>query len=113
MQHAASYHEVSKFVQQHVADFFVCYNSIGELLTCDFTIAIRIHLQKCHLADDTFIVFNSKKPKTIETVINYELKKVTKWLRLKGALALFWSVNDINAVRTNITVEKVRFQNLL
>ena len=38
---------------------------------------------KCgHFADDTFIIYNSKKPKTIETVINTELKEVTKWLRL-------------------------------
>ena len=35
-----------------------------------------------HFADDTFIIYNSKKPKTIETVINTELKEVIKWLRL-------------------------------
>lgn len=35
-----------------------------------------------HFADDTFIIYNSKKSKTIETVINTELKEVTKWLRL-------------------------------
>ena len=35
-----------------------------------------------HFADDTFIVYNSKKAKTIETVINTELKEVIKWLRL-------------------------------
>ena len=35
-----------------------------------------------HFADDTFIIYNSKKLKTIETVINYELKQVIKWLRL-------------------------------
>ena len=35
-----------------------------------------------HFADDTFIIYNSKKLKTIETVINFELKQVIKWLRL-------------------------------
>ena len=35
-----------------------------------------------HFADDTFIIYNSKKLKTIETVINHELKQVIKWLRL-------------------------------
>ena len=35
-----------------------------------------------HFADDTFIIYNSKKAKTIETVINTELKEVIKWLRL-------------------------------
>ena len=35
-----------------------------------------------HFADDTFIIFHSKKPKTIETIINTELKEVVKWLRL-------------------------------
>ena len=35
-----------------------------------------------HFADDTFIIFSSKKPKTIETVVNHELKSVVKWLRL-------------------------------
>ena len=29
-----------------------------------------------HFADDTFIVYNSEKAKTIETVINTELKEV-------------------------------------
>ena len=35
-----------------------------------------------HFADDTFIIYNSMKPKTIETVMNTELKQVIKWLRL-------------------------------
>ena len=35
-----------------------------------------------HFADDTFIIYNSKKAKTIETVINTELKEDIKWLRL-------------------------------
>ena len=35
-----------------------------------------------HFADDTFIIYSSKKPKTIETIVNTELKSVVKWLRL-------------------------------
>ena len=35
-----------------------------------------------HFADDTFIMYSGKKLKTIETVVNTELKQVTKWLRL-------------------------------
>ena len=34
------------------------------------------------LLDDTFILFGNKKLKTIETVINTELKRVSIWLRL-------------------------------
>ena len=47
-----------------------------------------------HFVDDTFIVFNSKKPKTIETVINFELKKVSKWLRLNKL--------SLNAAKTEV-----------
>ena len=35
-----------------------------------------------HFADDTFILFHGKKPKTIITIVNTELKEVVKWLRL-------------------------------
>ena len=50
----------------YINDFYLClsYTSCG------------------HFADDTFIIYNSKKAKTIETVINTELKEVIKWLRL-------------------------------
>ena len=34
-----------------------------------------------HFADDTFIIYNSMKAKTIETIVNTELKEVIKWLR--------------------------------
>ena len=35
-----------------------------------------------HFADDTFILFGSKQIGTIESVVNHELKLVSKWLRL-------------------------------
>ena len=53
-------------------------SSLGPLLFLLYINDLRLCLSETgcgHFADDTFIVFNSKKPKTIETVINYELKK--------------------------------------
>ena len=35
-----------------------------------------------HFADDSYIPFGSNKLGTIESVVNYELKLVSKWLRL-------------------------------
>ena len=35
-----------------------------------------------HFADDTYLLYSSKKLKTIETVMNTELKRVSNWLRL-------------------------------
>ena len=35
-----------------------------------------------HFADDTYILYGGKKLKTIETIINTELKQISKWLRL-------------------------------
>ena len=53
-------------------------SSLGPLLFLLYINDLRLCLSETscgHFADDTFIVFNSKKPKTIETVINFELKK--------------------------------------
>ena len=50
----------------YINDFFLCLSQTS----CG------------HFADDTFIIYNSVKAKTIETVINTELKEVIKWLRL-------------------------------
>ena len=47
-----------------------------------------------HFADDTFILFHSKKPKTIETIVNTELKEVVKWLRLNKL--------SLNAAKTEL-----------
>ena len=60
-------------------------SSLGPLLFLIYINDFRLCLDKTssgHFADDTFILFNSKNPKTIETVINYELKLMMKWLRL-------------------------------
>ena len=58
---------------------------------------LRLSLSKTscgHFADDTFIIFHSKKLKTIETIINTELKEVVKWLRLNKL--------SLNATKTEL-----------
>ena len=60
-------------------------STLGPLLFLLYINDFRLCLTEAssgHFADDTFIIYNSKKLKTIETVINYELKQVIKWLRL-------------------------------
>ena len=60
-------------------------SSLGPLLFLLYINDFRLCLSETmsgHFADDTFIIYNSKKPKTIETIINTELKQVVKWLRL-------------------------------
>ena len=60
-------------------------STLGPLLFLLYINDFRLCLTETsagHFADDTFIIYNSKKLKTIETVINYELKQVIRWLRL-------------------------------
>ena len=60
-------------------------SSLGPLLFLLYINDFRICLEKTscgHFADDSFLIYNSKKLKTIETVINTELKQVIKWLGL-------------------------------
>ena len=60
-------------------------SSLGPLLFLLYINDFRLCLSETssgHFADDTFIIYDSKKPKTIETIINTELKQVVKWLRL-------------------------------
>ena len=72
-------------------------SSLGPLLFLIYINDFRLCLSKTssgHFADDTFIIYNSKKPKTIETVINTELKEVVKWLRLNKL--------SLNAAKTEL-----------
>ena len=72
-------------------------SSLGPLLFLLYINDFRLCLQKTscgHFADDTFIIFNSKKLKTIETVINTELKQVIKWLGLNKL--------SLNAAKTEL-----------
>ena len=72
-------------------------SSLGPLLFLIYINDLRMSLSKTscgHFADDTFILFHSKKPKTIETIINTELKEVVKWLRLNKL--------SLNATKTEL-----------
>ena len=72
-------------------------SSLGPLLFLMYINDFRLCLEKTscgHFADDTFIIYNSKKLKTIETVINTELKKVIKWLGLNKL--------SLNATKTEL-----------
>ena len=60
-------------------------SSLGPLLFLIYINDLRLALDKSeagHFADDTFILYGSKNLKTIETVINHELKLLSKWLKL-------------------------------
>ena len=60
-------------------------STLGPLLFLIYINDFRYSLQKTecgHFADDTFITFASKNIKTIETVMNYELKLASQWMKL-------------------------------
>ena len=72
---------------------------MGPLLFLIYINDFRFCLNKTetgHFADDTYILYGSKKLKSIEIAINTELKLVSNWLRLNklslhGGLFLFSS----------------------
>ena len=78
-------------------------SSLGPLLFLIYINDFRACLSETgcgHFADDTFIVFSSKTPKTIETIVNFELKSVVTWLRL-NKLSLNASKTELIFFRSN------------
>ena len=70
-----------------------------------------------HFAGDTFITFASKNIKTIETVMNYELKLASQWMKLnklslntdKTKLIFFHSrYESLNSNHLSIKLDKVK-----
>ena len=65
-------------------------SSLGPLLFLIYINDYRLCLERIesgHFANDTFILFSSTKLGSIESVVNFELKLVSKWLKLnKGSL---------------------------
>ena len=60
-------------------------SSLGPLLFLIYINDFRYSLVKSdcgHFADDTFIMYSSNKLKTIETVLNHELKLASNWLKI-------------------------------
>ena len=98
-------------------------STLGPLLFLIYINDFRLCLTKTssgHFADDTFIMYNSKKLKSIETVINHELKQVNKWLRLnklslnasKTELIFFYptSMKSLNFDQTYINFNGIRLK---
>ena len=74
-------------------------SSLGPLLFLIYINDFRFCLNKTetgHFADDTYLLYGSKKLKTLEITINTELKLVTNWLRLNKL--------SLNAKKTELVI---------
>ena len=81
-------------------------SSLGPLLFLIYINDFRLCLDKTesgHFADDTFLLYSSKKMKTIEVIINTELKLVTNWLRL-NRLSLNETKTELIFFRSKVRV---------
>ena len=78
-------------------------SSLGPLLFLiyiyinDFRLCLK-KMEAGHFADDTFIIYSNKNIKTIETVMNYELKLVIQWMKLNKL--------SLNTKKTHLIVIK-------
>ena len=70
---------------KHLASGVPQGSSLGPLLFLIYINDFRLCLERTesgHFADDTFILFSSAKLGSIESVVNFELKLASKWLKL-------------------------------
>ena len=65
-----------------------------------------------HFADDTCIMYGSSKPKTLETVLNCDLKKISDWLKanrlslnVKKSKLIFFQKKQSNFDRYSISIK--------
>ena len=82
-------------------------SSLGPLLFLIYINDLRLSLDKSeagHFADDTFIIYASKNIKTIETVMNHELKLMSKWMKLNKL--------SINTDKTNLSFFRSKSNNI-
>ena len=74
-------------------------SSLGPLLFLIYINDFRFCIDKTetgHFADDTYILYGSKKLNSIETIVNTELKLVSNWLRLNKL--------SLNATKTELVI---------
>jgi len=85
----------------------------------DFSLCLE-NTESGHFADDTFILYSSKKPKTIETIVNTELNLVSTWLKLnklslnsdKTELIFFhskWHSLNYDKISINLPVYNIKY----
>ena len=89
-------------------------SSLGPLLFLIYINDFRFCLSQTetgHFADDTYILFGNKKLKTIETVMNTELKRVSTWLCLnrlslnEGKTELIFFHSKRNVPQSEISIK--------
>ena len=84
----------------------------------DFRLCLK-KTEAGHFADNTYIMYSNRNIKTIETVMNYELKLVIQWMKLnklslntkKTHLILFHSrQNKLNKDNISIKINNKRLK---
>ena len=108
-------HPGSKFSQRQL--------SLGPLLFLIYINDLHKVFNRCtihHFADDTNLLFASKSTKTIETVVNYELKVLVDWLKAnklslnekKTEMVLFHSPFKKTSLNISIKLNNSRLERL-
>ena len=82
-------------------------SSLGPLLFLIYINDFRFCLENTetgHFADDTYILYGSKKINTMETIVNTELKLVSNWLRLNKLV--------LNTTKTELVIFRSKWRKL-